>query len=331
MGSGTFLTGVSGRMALGAQSGPVFKEAEWIWKDGEFIPWKDTQVHLLSTVVQFGTSVFEGIRCYSTPQGPAIFRLHEHLRRLLDSARIYRMLPEYDVDALARACIEAVARNGLSGCYVRPMILRGYGGPGILPYASPVETYVAAWPWGTYLGEDAVERGVDVCVSSWNRAAPNTFPVAAKAGGNYISAQLIKMEAHENGFDEAIALGTEGLVSEGSGQNVFLVRDGVLVSPTLDGSSLAGITRDAVITIARDLGIPVREQPVPRDTLYTADELFFSGTATEIVPIRSVDRIPLRSGGGCGPVTRRILDAFRAIVSGQAPDPHGWRTLVPTP
>lgn len=314
-------------MSKGAGGG-VFQEGEWIWKDGGFLRWEETRVHLLSTAVQFGTSVFEGIRCYATPEGPALFRLHDHIRRLLDSCRVYRMLPDHSAETLAEACVATVARNGLGSCYVRPMVIRGYGSPGLLPYHSPVESYVAAWPWGTYLGEGALEAGVDVCVSSWNRAAPNTFPVAAKAAGHYVNAQLIKMEAHARGFAEGIALGPDGRVSEGSGQNLFLVRDGLLITPVLDGTSLAGITRHAVLELAAELGIPSREQPVPRETLYMADEMFFTGTASEITPIRSVDGVPVGEGG-MGPITRAIQRRFMDLVEGRIPDPRGWRTLVP--
>jgi len=302
-------------------------ESDWIWKDGEFIPWAGAQLHLLSTAVQFGTSVFEGIRAYDTPGGPAIFRLKEHIRRLQDSCRIYRLPLQHDAEALERACVETVRKNGLADCYIRPMVLRGYGAAGLFAEASPLETYVAAWPWGTYLGEGALEKGVDVCTSSWLRAHPNTFPVAAKAAGHYVSAQLIKMEAVANGYTEGIALGPGGLVSEGSGQNLFLVRDGVLITPFLDGTSLSGITRHAVMELARDLGIPVREQPVPRESLYTADELFFTGTASEVTPIRSVDRVEVGTGRA-GPVTMRLQKAFMDVVKGVAEDHRGWLTWV---
>lgn len=302
-------------------------EAEWIWKEGELVAWEDATVHVLSLAVQFGASVFEGVRCYETPRGPAIFRLDAHLRRLMDSCAIYRMEPEWSVEELTEACRTTVRRNGLGNCYVRPMVLRGYGSAGLDPSASPLETWVATWPWGTYLGEGALEEGVDVCVSSWTRARPNTYPVASKAAGHYTNATLIKMAAVADGYSEGIALGPGGLVSEGSGQNVFLVRDGVVITPFLDGTSLAGITRDAVITIARELGHPVREQHVPRESLYIADELFFTGTATEVTPVRSVDRIEV-GAGRAGPVTLSIQRRFLEIVRGEGDDPHGWLTYV---
>jgi branched-chain amino acid aminotransferase len=300
---------------------------DWIWKDGDFIRWQDAQLHLLSVAVQFGASMFEGVRCYQTSRGPAIFRLKEHIRRLHDSCRIYRMPLAHAEDTLIEACRDTVRKNGLGDCYVRPMVLWGYGAAGMNPVGSPLETYVPAWPWGAYLGEEALTQGVDVCVSSWSRAHPNTFPVQAKAAGHYVNAQLIKMEAIANGYVEGIAVSPSGLVSEGSGQNLFLVRQGVVVTPFLDGSSLAGITRDAVLHIAADLGYPVREQYVPRESLYTADELFFTGTASEVTPIRSVDRIPVGSGAA-GPVTMEIQKRFMETVRGEREDTRGWLTLV---
>ncbi len=303
-------------------------ESEWIWKDGEIIAWHDATVHLLSLAVQFGSSVFEGIRAYDTARGPAVFRLDEHLRRLHDSCAIYRMEVGHTQEALKKACVEIIRKNGLKDCYLRPMVLRGYGSAGLNPVGSPVETYIPAWPWGTYLGEGALEAGVDVCVSSWMRAHPNTFPVRAKAAGHYVSAQLIKMEALANGYVEGIAVGPSGLVSEGSGQNVFLVRQGRVVTPTLDGTSLAGITRDAILRIAADLGYEVREEPVPRESLYTADEIFFTGTASEVTPVRSVDRIPV-GDGRAGPVTLAIQKRFMEVVRGEADDAYGaWLTYV---
>jgi branched-chain amino acid aminotransferase len=302
-------------------------EAEWIWKDGEFIPWKEARTHVLSLAVQFGSSIFEGIRAYDPDRGPAIFRLEPHIRRLLDSCRIYRMPPPQTKEALEEACVATVRRNGLKDCYIRPMVIRGYGSAGLNPAASPVESYICAWPWGTYLGEGALERGVDVCVSTWLRAHPNTFPVQAKSAGHYNAAQLMKMEALANGYAEALAVGPSGLVSEGSGQNVFLVRDGEILTPFLDGTNLTGITRDSVIRIARDLGYEVREGQVAREALYTADELFFTGTASEVTPIRSVDKIPVGEGKA-GPVTLAIQERFMAIVRGADPDVNGWLTHV---
>jgi branched-chain amino acid aminotransferase len=306
---------------------PTMQEANWIWRDGEFVPWADAQLHLLSTAVMFGTSVFEGMRAYNTAKGPAIFRLDEHIRRLYDSARIYRMVPDYTPEKLAAASCEIVAKNELQDCYIRPMILRGYGAPGLNPLNSPIETYVAAWPWGAYLGEDALQGGVDVCVTSWQRAAPNTVPARAKAGGQYVSAQLMKMEAVTNGYADAIALGTGGLVSEGTGMNLFLVRDGIIITPLLDGTALVGITRGAVIQMAKDLGYEVRHEPVPRESLYTVDEMFFTGTAAEVTPVRSVDRITV-GDGKAGPITLALQKQFMETVKGQNDDPHGYLTYV---
>lgn len=304
-----------------------FNEAEWIWKDGEYVAWHDCRVHLLSTAVQFGTSVFEGIRAYETPRGPAIFRLDAHIRRLMDSAKIYRMLPEHSAEDLSAVCVDIVRKNSLRNCYIRPMILRGYGTPGLNPIMSPIDTYVAAWGWGTYLGEDALAKGVDVCVSSWSRMAPNTFPARAKAGGHYTNAQLMKMEAVQNGYVDAIALGPSGLVSEGSGMNLFLVSDGVVISPVLDGTSLVGITRGAVIQMANDLGYEVVERPVPREALYTADEIFFTGTAAEVTPVSSVDRIEI-GNGTAGPITRALQSRFLETVRGENDDPNGYLTVI---
>jgi branched-chain amino acid aminotransferase len=300
---------------------------EWIWRDGEFVPWKDAKVHLLSTAVQFGTSVFEGMRAYDTDRGPAIFRLGAHIRRLFDSARIFRMVPDYTPEDLAAVSREIVAKNGLRDCYIRPMILRGYGAPGLNPFNSPIETYVAAWAWGAYLGEGALSGGVDVCVTSWQRAMPNTFPARAKAGGQYVNAQLMKMEAVTNGYADAIALGPGGLVSEGTGMNLFLVRDGDIITPVLDGTSLVGITRGAVVQMAKDLGYEVRDEPVPRESLYTADEMFFTGTAAEITPVRSVDRIAI-GAGRAGPITLALQKHFMETVTAENDDPHGYLTFV---
>jgi branched-chain amino acid aminotransferase len=304
-----------------------FPQTEWIWKDGEFIPWESATLHVMSHVVHYGSSVFEGIRCYRTPEGPAIFRLDDHLRRMEDSARVYRMELPHSREALAEACEALILQNGLEECYIRPISLRGYGAAGVNPLLSPVETYLVCWPWGAYLGADALEQGVDVCVSSWQRPAPNTLPALAKAGGNYLSSQLIKMEAVTNGFAEGIALGPSGLVSEGSGQNIFLVRDGTLITPAMEGTILGGITRDCIITLAHSLGIPVSEQPVPREMLYMADEIFFTGTAAEVTPVRSVDRIQV-GNGRAGELTLRLQEELLGVAQGRLPDPYGWRRLV---
>ncbi len=303
------------------------QESEFVWKDGEFIRWQDAQVHLLSLAVQFGVSLFEGIRCYESEGRRAIFRLGAHIRRLYNSCIVYRMAPEYSQAEYAQACVDVVAKNGLGSCYIRPMVIRGYGAAALDPRASPIESYVACWPLDTYLGKGALEKGVGVKVSSWQRAEPNTFPMRAKAAGHYNAAMLMKMEAHADGYADAIALGPNGLVSEGSGQNLFLVVDGQLITPILDGTSLQGITRDTVLKIAADMGIPASEQLVARETLYTCDELFFSGTATEVTPITSVDRIPIGSGKA-GEVTLQIQRRFMDIVKQRADDPCGWLTHV---
>lgn len=301
---------------------------EKIWHNGRFIAWEDARIHVLSHVVSYGSSVFEGVRCYDTERGPAIFRLREHTRRLLDSARIYRIPVEYSLEQLMEAQIELVRVNRLRSCYIRPIILRGYGGMGVLPLNNPTEVFLACWEWGKYLGEEALAAGVDVCVSSWNRMAPNTFPALAKAGGNYINSQLIRMEANQNGYAEGIALGPDGLVSEGSGENIFVIRDGRIYTPPVSAGILPGITRDSILTLAREAGIEVVETDIPREMLYIADEIFFTGTAAEVTPVRSVDRIPVGSGRR-GPVTERLQRAFFDIVEGRAEDRHGWLTPVP--
>jgi branched-chain amino acid aminotransferase len=304
-----------------------FTTTEWIWRDGEFIPWEAATIHVMSHVVHYGSSVFEGIRCYNTPDGPAIFRLREHMRRLFDSAKVYRMDLPFGEEALTAACQDLVVKNELEECYLRPIALRGYGAAGLNPFPSPIETYIICWPWGAYLGEGALERGVDVCVSSWSRPAPNTHPALAKAGGNYLSSQLIKMEAIANGYSEGIALAPSGLVSEASGQNLFLVRDDTLLTPPLEGTLLEGITRDCILTLARDLGIPIKEQPVPRELLYLADEVFFTGTAAEVTPIRSIDKIVI-GAGKAGPITRILQERLLDVAHGRHPDPYGWLTPV---
>lgn len=302
-------------------------ETEFIWHDGEFVRWQDATVHVLSHSMQFGSSAFEGIRCYSTPRGPAIFRLEDHLERLVTSCRIYRMDLAYSVDELVAACCELVDRNKLDACYLRPMVVRGYGAAGMVPFDSPIEVYLPCWPWGAYLGEGALENGVDACVSSWHRMAPNTIPAMAKIAGNYLSGQLIKMEALANGFAEAIALSPDGMISEGSGQNTFLVADGTIFTPPVNGTLLSGITRASILTLARDAGIPVVEQPLPREMLYACDEIFLTGTASEVTPVRSVDRIKVGSGR-VGPITQQLQQKFLDLVRGVGEDRYGWLTYV---
>jgi branched-chain amino acid aminotransferase len=277
--------------------------------------------------MQFGSSAFEGIRCYSTPRGPAIFRLRDHLRRLTNSCKIYRMDLKYEIEYLMAACCDLVERNKVDACYIRPMVLRGYGAASMVPFASPVEVYLPCWPWGAYLGEGALSEGVDACVSSWHRMAPNTLPAIAKIAGNYLGGQLIKMEALANGFAEAIALGPDGMLSEGSGQNLFIVSDGTLFTAPIDGTLLPGITRSTILTLAREAGIPIREQPLPRETLYTADEVFLTGTASEVIPVRSVDKLPVADGKP-GAMTLKLQRLYLDIVNGRVDDAHGWLTHV---
>jgi branched-chain amino acid aminotransferase len=298
-----------------------------IWHNGRLINWDDARIHVLAHVTSYGSSVFEGIRCYATRNGPAIFRGREHMRRLLDSAKIYRFDLRYTVDELMQAMDELVRINGLESCYFRPLVIRGYGDIGVLPGKNPIETYIACWEWGKYLGDEALAKGVDVCVSSWTRIAPNTLPAMAKAGANYMNAQLIRMEAHLNGYAEGIALDSAGYVSEGSGENIFVVRDGKIVTPPLGASVLPGITRDTVMQLAHAAGIPIVESLVPREMLYIADEVFFSGTAAEITPVRSVDKITIGSGAR-GPVTEKLQRMFFDLVEGNVPDTHGWLTPI---
>lgn len=305
----------------------AIQKTEKIWHNGKLIPWDAAQLHVLSHVVNYGSSVFEGIRCYNLPDGPAIFRIEEHTQRLLDSAKIYRIDVDFSRDELMTAMVELVKENGVWPCYLRPIVLRGYGEAGVNPFNSPTEVYISNYSWGKYLGSDA-EQGVDVCVSSWTRIAPNTLPAMAKSGANYMNSQLIKMEAIVNGYVEGIALDTNGYVSEGSGENIFVVRHGKLLTAPLGNSVLPGITRDSVLRIAADLGIPIVEQMIPREMLYLADEVFFSGTAAEITPIRSVDKISV-GRGVVGPVTHAIQKEFFGIVHGTTPDRFGWLTRVP--
>lgn len=306
----------------------MLRPTEVIWHNGRFIPWDDAKIHVLSHVVSYGSSVFEGIRCYSTPSGPAVFRLNEHIRRMTDSAKIYRMENlGFSGRQLADAMLELVRRNRLDACYLRPIVIRAYGDIGVNPLNNPIEVYIACWEWGKYLGDEALSHGVDVCVSSWTRIAPNTLPALAKAGANYMNSQLMKMEALVNGYSEGIALDAAGYVSEGSGENIFVVRDGKILTPPLGASVLPGITRDTVLCMAEDLGIPVVETIIPREMLYIADEVFFSGTAAEITPIRSIDRIQIGKGHR-GPVAERLQREFFAIVNGTRPDGRGWLSPV---
>jgi branched-chain amino acid aminotransferase len=297
---------------------------ENIWHNGSLIPWEKAQIHVMSHVVHYGSSVFEGIRCYAQPHGSAIFRLPEHMQRLLDSAKIYRMHLPYTLDQLCSACVDLVEANNVAPCYIRPIALRGYGEIGVNPKGSPIEVYLANFPWGKYI--DAT-HGCDVCISSWNRLAPNTMPSLAKAGANYMNSQLIRMEAEVNGYSEGIALDVNGYLSEGSGENLFIVRNGVIYTTPLANSVLSGITRDSVLTLARHLGIPVIEQPLPRELIYIADEAFFTGTAVEVTPIRSVDRIPVGEGE-VGFITRQLSEEFFGIANGLRPDRFGWLTPV---
>lgn len=300
-----------------------------IWRDGQFVNWEDATVHVMSHVVHYGSSVFEGVRCYATPEGPAIFRVEDHMRRLADSCRIYRMPLRHSMETLVQGCIDTVTENELPHCYLRPIAVRTGEQMGVNPADCPLEVFIIPWTWGRYLGHDSLAEGVDVCVSTWRRAAPSTFPMMAKAGGNYLNSQLTKMEARLDNYSEGIMLDSFGHISEGSGENLFLVRDGKLMTAPVSAGILNGVTRDCVARIARDLGYEVVEQVMPRELLYIADELFFTGTAAEITPIRSVDRIPIGAGKP-GPITLAIQDTYMGIAEGRLPDRYGWRTLVPS-
>ncbi len=302
-----------------------------VWHDGQFIPWNDARVHVMSHVLHYGSSIFEGIRCYATKDGPAIFRLKEHMQRFLNSAKIYRMDHSWNLDQLCDASVELVKRSELEQCYIRPILFRSLDEErpafGVNPFPNPLACYIGAWDWGKYLGDEAIEKGVDVCVSTWNRLTPNSMPAMAKSGANYMNSQLIKMEALLNGFAEGIALDDRGYVSEGSGENIFMVSGDVVLTPPLSSSILAGITRDSVISICHELGITVKERSIQRAALYVADELFFSGTAAEITPIRSVDRIQVGNGER-GKITETIQKAFFEITKGERKAPGEWLTYV---
>jgi branched-chain amino acid aminotransferase len=305
-----------------------------VWHNGEFINWDDAKVHVMSHVLHYGSSIFEGIRCYSTKQGPAIFRLREHMQRFLNSAKIYRMDHSWSLDQLCDAAIELVKRSGMDQCYLRPILFRSldeeHPAFGVNPFPNPLACYIGGWDWGKYLGDEAIEHGVDVCVSTWNRLTPNSMPAMAKSGANYMNSQLIKMEALLNGFAEGIALDDRGYVSEGSGENIFLVTGDVVLTPPLSSSILPGITRDSVIQICQELGITIKERTIQRAALYVADELFFSGTAAEVTPIRSVDRIAVGSGGR-GPITEKIQKIFFEITKGERQAPGKWLTYINEP
>ncbi len=305
----------------------AFEGASKIWLNGRLIPWEEATIHVCSHVVHYGSSVFEGARTYRTKKGAAVFRLREHVERLLHSARIYRMMPGYGLEELEQAVLETIRANGLEECYIRPIVYRGFGSLGVNPTNCPIDTAIAVWKWGAYLGEEALKEGVDVCVSTWNRVAPNTFPAMAKAGGNYLNSQLVNMEARDRGFVEGIALGSNGLISEGSGENLFVVWRGRVLTPPLAASILPGITRDTVITLLREMGFTVEEQMIPREMLYVADEVFFTGSAAEVTPIRSVDRIPVGAGTR-GEVTRAIQEKYFQVVRGEDPDHEDWLTYV---
>ena len=305
----------------------AFNGALKVWMNGKIVDWADAKIHVATHVIHYGSAVFEGARCYKTPQGSRFFRIDAHVRRLFDSARVYRMDYAMDPRAFTQAIAETVQANRLEACYIRPLLYRGYNTLGVNPLPCPVDAAILVWEWDAYLGPDALERGVDVRVSSWTRSAPNTFPAMAKSVANYANSSLIKMEAVVDGYSEGIALDTEGHLSEGSGQNLFLVRDEVLYTPPFSASVLPGITRDSVMTLAQDLGLTVKEQDLPREMLYIADEVFFAGTAVEITPIRSVDKVKIGAGGR-GPVTAAIQRAFFDYINGVVPDRHRWLTPV---
>ena len=298
-----------------------------IWMNGTLVDWRDAKIHIASHVIHYGSGVFEGARCYATPKGSACFRLDAHMRRLQDSMKIYRMVYPLDLAGWQNAVVETIRANQMKACYIRPIVYRGYETLGVNPLQNPVDAAILVWEWGAYLGADALERGVDVTISAWSRMAPNTLPAMAKSTANYANSALIKMEALADGYSEGLALDVNGNVSEGSGQNVFIVRDGLIQTPPLASSVLGGITRDSVMTLAHDLGFTVRETVLPREALYIADEVFFVGTAAEVTPIRSIDKVQIGQGRR-GPVTEALQRAFFDVISGEVPDTHGWLTYV---
>ena len=307
----------------------IFAGGKSIWMNGEIIPWEQATVHVMAHALHYGSSVFEGIRGYKTPDGMKIFRLTDHMKRFFNSAKIYRMSVDYGCDELIQVCKDVVLENDLmNGAYIRPVAFLGFGEPGLAPKANhQVDVAVAAWEWGTYLGTEGLEQGVDVCISSWQRVAPNTIPAMAKAGGNYLSGQLISTEAKRLGFAEGIALSIDGTVSEGAGENVFMIKEGRIITPPSSSSILSGLTRDTVIKLAQEIGYQVEEIPIPREALYLADEIFLTGTAAEVTPIRSVDRIEIGAGKR-GPITKQLQDAFFGLFTGETEDTEGWLEAV---
>ncbi|MFQ5769285.1 MAG: branched-chain amino acid transaminase [bacterium] len=304
-----------------------FLENGKLWFSGKMIDWQDAKIHVMCHVLHYGSAVFEGFRCYKTSNGPALFRLKDHIRRLFDSAKIYRIPMPYSKEVIEQACIDVVKVNNMEEAYMRPIVFRGYGSLGVDPKDTPTEVVVAALVWGKYLGDEAINIGVDVRVSSWNRMRPNTFPAMSKSGANYMNSQLINLEAKADGYAEGIALDTHGYVSEGSGENIFIIRDDKIYTPPLSASILPGITRDCVIKLADDLGYTVKEVAIPREFLYIADEVFFTGSAAEVSPIKSIDRIAIGNGRR-GPITERIQKRFFGILTGEVEDKHGWLTFL---
>ena len=302
--------------------------AEWIWRNGEFVKWEDATVHVSAHAIHYGSSVFEGIRAYATPDGPAVFRLQPHTKRLMNGSKIMRIEHDFSAEDIDQAILETIDRNGHEACYIRPVIFRGEGALGLEGRGrTQTELMIFTMEWGAYLGSEAIEHGVDVQVSSWRRMAPNTHPALVKAGGNYVNSQFVSMEAHDNGFTEGIALDVNGYVSEGAGENIFVILDNVVYTPGAWSSILMGITRDSVLTLLQDFGYEIKFQPVAREMLYMADEIFFTGTAAEVTPVRSIDRLPIGSGSR-GPITKQVQEEFFALTAGKKADRHGWLTHV---
>lgn len=306
---------------------PFNEKNGMVWINGKLVPWKDANIHIASHVIHYGSSIFEGFRAYNTPKGTAIFRNSAHLKRLYNSCKIYRMEIPFTQEEFEQAVIQTIKANKLKACYIRPVVYRGYGTLGVDPFPNPIDCAILVWEWGQYLGEKALENGVDVKISTWQRMAPNTFPALAKSGANYMNSQLIKMEALLEGYAEGIALNVSGHISEGSGENIFIVINGEIHTPPLSSSILPGITRDAVICMAKDLGITLVEETLPREILYIAEEVFFTGSAAEITPIRSVDKITIGNGRR-GPVVKRLQDEFFAYINGERKDKYRWLTYV---